>query len=315
MTMIVGIDIGGTKISAAAVGANGEPMVTMSLGTDASGAEGVYRSTKRVLHNLAAELDGVRFSALGVGIPGLVDHRAGTVTHAVNLGVGAVPLAIGSRLKKDFGVQVSVENDVNAAALGAFMEFTARDGINDLVYLSIGTGIAAGIVLNGRLHRGSRGVAGEIGHLRVAPDGPRCVCGLSGCLEAVASGGAFERAWPSQDGTTSARSLLCAASTGNPAAQSHVERISDHLAHAVLLLAVAYDPERIVIGGGVAQAGTRLLDAIAAGLERLVAQSAFVRALELRGRLHLPPPGPMGAIGAAAAAAARTSEATVQHES
>ena len=302
MTTIAGIDIGGTKISAAAVDASGEPIVTASLLTDATGPAGVYRSAKRVLHNLAAELDGMPFSALGVGIPGLVDHRDGTVTHAVNLGIGAVPLAIGALLEKDFGVQVYVENDVNAAALGAFMQIKACEEINDLVYLSIGTGIAAGIVLEGRLYRGVRGSAGEIGHIPFAPDGPRCECGLSGCLEAVASGGAFERAWPSSGGSTPALSLLRAASSGNAAARTLVDRFSDHLARAVQLLAVVYDPERIVIGGGVAQAGIRLLDAIAAGIERLATQSAFVRALDLRDRVHLSPPGPVGAIGAAAAA-------------
>ena len=302
MTIIAGIDIGGTRIRAAAVGRNGEPMVTTSLSTDARSSAGVYRSATRVLQALAAELDGTRFEALGVGIPGVVDHRAGTVTHAVNLGIGAVPLAIGRLLAEEFGVQVSVENDVNAAALGAFMHLADRDEVSDLAYLSIGTGIAAGIVLDGRLHRGARGVAGEIGHLPVAPDGPICGCGLRGCLEAVASGGAMERAWPPRDGATPALSLLDAASNGDTAAQSLVDRLSDHLAHAVHLLAVVYDPERIVIGGGVAQAGDQLLDVIFAGIERLVAQSEFVRALDLRDRVRLSPPGPIGAIGAAAAA-------------
>jgi predicted NBD/HSP70 family sugar kinase len=302
MTIIAGIDIGGTRIRAAAVGQNGDPMVATSLPTDARSAAGVYRSATRVLQALAVELDGTRFEALGVGIPGIVDHRAGTVTHAVNLGIGAVPLAIGCLLEEEFGVHVSVENDVNAAALGAFMHYTAREDVSDLAYLSIGTGIAAGIVLDGRLHRGANGAAGEIGHLPVASDGPRCECGLRGCLEAVASGGAFERAWPPRDGAMSALSLLNAASTGNPAAQSLVEGFSDHLARAVHLLAVVHDPERIVIGGGVAQVGDLLLDAIFAGIERLMAQSEFVRALDLCDRVRLSPPGPIGAIGAAAVA-------------
>lgn len=302
MTVVAGIDIGGTNVSAAAVGANGQPVVTTSLFTDASGPAGVYRSAKRVLHDLAAQMDGTPFSALGVGIPGIVDHRAGTVTHAVNLGVGADPLAIGRLLERDCGVPVSVENDVNAAALGAFVQLQAREEIDSLAYLSVGTGIAAGIVLGGQLYRGARGVAGEIGHFPFAPDGPRCECGLTGCLEAVASGGAFDRAWSSQDGSTPALSLLRAASSGDTAARRLVDRFSDHLARAVQLLALVYDTERIVIGGGVAQSGARLLEAITDGIERLAAQSAFVRALDLRDRMCLSPLGPIGAIGAAAVA-------------
>src|ERR671910_811353 len=119
-----------------------------------------------------------------VDVPGLVDARSGTVKHAVNLGVDGEWLPVGQLLADLVGVPVLVENDVNAATLGA----VALSGADDVVYLSIGTGLAAGLVLEGRLRRGEHGAAGEIGHVPVDPQGVVCQCGQRGCLETIASG-------------------------------------------------------------------------------------------------------------------------------
>lgn len=302
MTVVAGVDVGGTNTSAVLVGRDGQPVASVCVPTDPSGPAGVYESTKEALNRLADAGATGAFDALGVGIAGLVDNRRGTVTHAVNLAINHRPLAIGPMLADHFQTAVNVENDVNASALGAYKQMSAVEDLRDLAYLSIGTGIAAGLVLNGRLHRGRRGVAGEIGHLPVVPDGPQCVCGLRGCLEAVASGRAIERAWPVAEGRNSATELFSAARR-NEAAAAVARGVADHLAGAVHLLAVAYDVDRVVLGGGVAQARTPLREAIDESLRRLSDRSAFVRALDLPGRLRVSPEEPIGAIGAAAAAA------------
>lgn len=296
----VGIDIGGTKVGAVVLNADGEVMATSRVLTATETPSAVYTSVREALSLVGITGPGSGIGGIGVGTAGLVDRHLGTVSHAVNLGIGEDPLPIAALITRDFAVDVHVENDVNAAALGAFLAFSDNGDSDDLAYLSIGTGIAAGVVLNGRLHRGRRGVAGEIGHLPVARLGPRCECGLQGCLEVVASGSAIERVWPVDSDRNAAAELFAAASEGEIRAVELVDDVADHLAHAVYLLAVTYDVDRIVIGGGVAQTGEPLFRSIDEGLARLGRQSAFVRSLQLQDRVCLSPDGPIGAIGAAA---------------
>jgi predicted NBD/HSP70 family sugar kinase len=233
-----------------------------------------------------------------VGVPGLVDRAAGTVRHAVNLGLGADPVGLADHLAEAAATPVVVDNDVNLAALGAAVALGCH---GDLAYLSVGTGLAAGFVLDGRIRRGAHGAAGEIGHLPVDPDGPVCECGQRGCLEVLASGAAIAARWPSDDGEiTAAASLLAAAEAGDPAAVALRDEVAGHLAGAVALLAQTVDPELIVLGGGVAEAGAGLLDAVRAALRRRAARSPVLAAIDLAGRLALVPPGvPAGALGAA----------------
>ena len=182
----------------------------------------------------------------------MVDSDAGAVRHAVNLGIDGNGVALGAALAESLGVPVGVENDVNAAAVGA----AALLGADDLVYLSIGTGIAAGAVLDGRLRRGANGAAGEIGHLAVDPDGPRCACGQRGCLETVASGAAIGRRWPGSGGAPF-RSLLAAAADGDAEAAALRDEVARRLADAVSVLGLLLDPAVVAIGGGAAEAGER----------------------------------------------------------
>jgi predicted NBD/HSP70 family sugar kinase len=193
-----------------------------------------------------------------------------------------------------------VDNDVNVAAIGA----AAALGCRDLAYLSVGTGIAAGLLLGGRLRRGARGAAGEIGHLPVDPEGPVCECGQRGCLEAVASGPALARRWPPGHGAGSvSAALLDAAAAGDGDAIEVRDRVAGHLADAVALLAQTVDPDLVVLGGGVADAGDALLDAVIHALSVRADRSPVVAALELTGRVALVPDGvPVGALGAALAA-------------
>jgi len=295
----IGVDVGGTKTHAAAFDDDFRPVADLREPTGTGGTEVVGRSLLDTLARLESRLDGARISTIGLGIPGLVDVGRGTVRQAVNLGIGSDPLDLVDLLTAVYSVPCRVDNDVNAAALGAFRVLGDDVDISDLAYLSIGTGIAAGVVLDGRLHRGHRGVAGEIGHFPMTVDGMRCECGLRGCLETVASGPAIGRRWP-VDGGAPAEALLTAATGGDASAVEALEPIADHLAMAVYLLAITYDVDLIVVGGGVAEVGPMLLDAIRDGIDRLQAQSGFVRSLDLGARVVLKPAAPIGAIGAAA---------------
>ena len=300
--VLVGLDIGGTKSQAAAFDRDLNQITELRVPTIAGSSEAVARLMLDTIANLESHFDNRTIVGIGVGIPGLVDGPAGSVRQAVNLGIGDDPLDVVAHLTSVYDVPCRVDNDVNVAALGAYRILHTDDEPGDLAYLSIGTGIAAGVVLNGRLYQGRRGVAGEIGHFPVVPDGPRCECGLQGCLEAVASGMAIGRQWPDPEGLSPAASLIAQANLGDERAAAVLEPIADHLAKAVYLLAITYDPDRIVVGGGVADIGGPLLDVIAEGLRRLETSSGFVRSLELPSRLLLKPAGPVGAIGAAALA-------------
>ncbi len=159
-------------------------------------------------------IDAPGFSSIGIGIPGLVDTASGEVAHAVNLGVDRLPL--GGVLAERLGVRVRVENDVKAASLGAY-DLLGLTGT--MAYLNLGTGMAAGIVVDGRLWRGTSGIAGEIGHIPIDPAGAECACGQRGCLETVASGSGIARQWPTAD-PLPARSLFEAAAAGDGEARA-----------------------------------------------------------------------------------------------
>jgi predicted NBD/HSP70 family sugar kinase len=295
-----GLDIGGSKVQAVVTDAAGRVLAEARVPTVA-GPDGVVATAERALAALADRL-GVPVDGLGpvgVGVPGLVDPARGVLVHAVNLGVGGDGLDLADRLHRSTGLPVRVENDVNAAAFGAATCLGLLDV--DLAYLSIGTGLAAGLVLGGRLRRGARAAAGEIGHVPVDPAGALCACGQRGCLETVASGAAIAAAWPVEtDAAPAAHSLFRAAEAGDPAAVAVRDRVADHLAAAVRLLVLTVDVDLVVLGGGVADVGDPLCHAVAAALDRQADDTAFLRALDLARRVALVDgTRPVAAIGAA----------------
>ncbi len=180
--VVVGVDVGGTTTRAVAFDGDLHPTAWQQAATP-GGAPAV---AARVSELVLAVADGAPRALVAVGVPGRVDRRAGTVAGALNLGV-ADPAPIAGMIADAVGGPVHLENDVNAAALGAFAHFGLDTGAS-LAYVNIGTGIAAGFVLGGRLWRGSTGAAGEIGHIPMRPDGSRCRCGQWGCAEAIGSG-------------------------------------------------------------------------------------------------------------------------------
>jgi len=290
----IGLDIGATKTLGVLVDADGRVLDQVREATE-PGPDGVVRTAERVVAHLGAATDGAPATSVGLGIPGLVDVERGTVKHAVNLGVAGDWMPLRSELEARLGVRVVIENDVNVATLGA----VALSGIRDLVYLSIGTGLAAGLVLDGVLRRGATGAAGEIGHVPIDPHGAVCQCGQRGCLETVASGSALAEAWPGA-GEPPAQALFAAAAAGDPRAVEVRDRFAAGVADAVRTLCLSVDPATIVLGGGVSHLGAPLVDAVAAALQVQAASSPFLASLDLAGRIRVVPDDqPVAAIGAA----------------
>jgi glucokinase len=320
--LIVGVDIGGTKTAILVTEASEEAGGTIRARTVAPTAVGApERAADAIASLVAAALAEAAatpadVAALGVGVPGRVDRERGHVTLAVNLDWHDLPL--GPRLQDRLGIPTVVENDVRAAALGLHRRglFGRRES---LALLAIGTGISAGIVLDGTLHRGATGLAGEIGHAVLDPNGPRCACGNTGCFEAVAAGPAIvartRAGWAARrngteahDAATTAEAALArdgaaavyaAAAAGDEVAAEVVDSTGRAIAWGIHLLALAYDVERIVIGGGVSHAGEPFMAPIRRQLDRYRAASALAAEILPPDRVQLLPAGAdAGAWGA-----------------
>ncbi len=302
--LAVGVDIGGTKTLAVLLGPDGAVLARTRIATE-PGPRGVVDGAARAVRAVVGQagLEPGRVGAVGVGIPGLVDPAAGTVRHAVNVGVDDGPLPLVAELSRALGgVRVAVENDLNVAALGAAHLAGRETGeAVDLAFLALGTGLAAGLVLDGRLRRGARGAAGEIGHVPVDPAGPVCPCGQRGCLELYASGSAVRALWPTAPAEVPAPvALFEAAAAGDPAAVAARARYASAVAAAVRMLVLAVDVREVVLGGGVAALGEPLLAAVRDALTAASSGSAFLTSLRLSDRVRLAPDSvPVGAVGAA----------------
>lgn len=291
----VGLDIGATKVLGAVVAADGT-VVAQARRDTRPGADGVLASATAVLDGLALDLDGALPPHLGIGICGIVDRDRGAVSHAVNLGIGGDWFPLAARLADRTGATVLIDNDANAATWGAHV----LCGADDMAYLSVGTGLAAGFVLSGSLRRGAHGAAAELGHLPGNPRGPRCSCGQRGCLELYASGSALAAAWPGDGPAPPAAALFAAAAAGNAEAAVIRDRFAASLADAIRIAALAVSPAAIIIGGGVANVGEPLLAAVTAALRAQAAGSPFLTALDLASRVSLlPGRASAGAVGAA----------------
>ncbi|MFY9714629.1 MAG: ROK family protein [Microbacterium sp.] len=305
----VGLDVGGTKIDAVAVSPEGDILGRLrrptGWGEDAVLA-GLVDAVRALADEVGYPMAEVR--SVGVGIPGLVDARSGRVLHAVNLGVESLDLA--RRAQAAMGIPFRVENDVKAAALGAA---ALRGVTGSMAYLNLGTGVAAGIVVEGRIWRGATGTAGEVGHISVDPRGRLCGCGQRGCIETFCGGGALARAW-GRPGALPVRDIFDAAESGDADAMALKADLIHGAAAAVRVLVLSVDVEKVIIGGGITSLGARLEDGIRATLRDEAEKSPFMSSLHLDARIELLAAGsPAAAFGAAVVGASAPEKEIMAH--
>lgn len=309
--LMIGIDVGGTKIAGVVIeddlAGKGVTVLAQTQRPAQRGANALIDCIVAVIDTLNTQLaqhgETRRASMIGIGTPGTVDGRTGDVRAIANLSIDYVPLA--RAISARCGLTTVVENDVNAAALGASSMLFGDDAAETIAFLNLGTGLAAGILRDGVLDHGSSNTVGEIGHIPVEPHRWKCACGQRGCLETAASGGAAKRLWPYADPPMPA--ILTAAHNPHDArheqAQDVQHIIINAIADAIDILAVTVDPAAIIIGGGMAKTGEPLLHAITKELRQRAQSSRFIDSLHLPSRLKLVPADlPVGAIGAALSA-------------
>ncbi len=293
----IGLDIGGTKIEGIALDPAGE-IVARALVPTVPGPLGVLQASGDIVASLVGDsgISRTEFAGVGIGIPGQVDRATGTVRNAYNMGLSS--LALGPELSRIVNMPVSVDNDVTAAAIGA-AAIMRLDGT--VAYLNLGTGLAAGVTVDGVPVRGADGYAGEIGHLAVDPRMRACPCGQLGCLETVASGSALKAYWPA-GGEHPGHTLNAAVAAGDADAQQALAYLIEGAAQTIRVLGLTVNPGAFVVGGGLRLLGAPLFDGIRAQLSEWAAASEFIAALRFPERLQvLPEDSPAAAIGAAIA--------------
>jgi len=263
--LVVGVDVGGTKIIAGAVRGT-EVLDSVERSTDVSSAEGVLNGIEAAVREVS-ERDEAPV-AVGIGLPSQIDFASGRVLSSVNIPVAGVPLR--DELSERLGLPVHLDNDANCAAL-AEAELAEDGPVRYLVMLTLGTGVGGGIVIDGHVFRGASGLGAELGHLVVQSDGPACPgnCPSRGCLEALCSGQALARdagalAAAQTDsrlaqlarergGPPAGTDVVVAAEEGDPGALDLFERFGTWLGVGMAGLLNAFEPELIVVGGGLSR--------------------------------------------------------------
>jgi predicted NBD/HSP70 family sugar kinase len=291
----VGVDVGGTSTRVVVFGRAGEQLDSVTSATAIGGAALLDQLESAI--SASVERAGGLLTRVGVGIPGGVDGD-GSVSMALNIGIEQ-PMGLGPMLASRLGVPVHIENDVNAAALGAHVTLGA-EADTSLAYLSIGTGFAAGFVIGGDIARGSLGAAGEIGHIPLPGGDAPCVCGQVGCIETVASGRALISRMRAVGLEGQADELWTAADAGHEAAIAIRGDAITALAWCCQVVLLMLDVERIVVGGGVGiELGRRLIDPITEALSERERRSSFLASFGLSRRVTTSPTGiEVGALGA-----------------
>ncbi|WP_304131275.1 ROK family protein [Ignavibacterium album] len=272
----VGVDLGGTNIKIGIVSHSGKIVSKTSIKTDAHlGPKVIIKNIKKGISELLRN-NKYKITGIGIGAPGVVSIKKGIVRNPPNL-PGWEEVALGSIIKKEFGIKVNVENDANAAAVGELI-FGAGKKYNSFVMVTLGTGVGGGIVFNQKIFRGEIGGAGEIGHVCIDPNGPRCNCGSTGCIEAYAGNHyikeAVKKDLPNHSSSkiweligndlekVSPRIIQLAAELGDVYAREIIHDLGIKLGIAFTSISNILDIGTFIIGGGVAGFGKPLLTTI-----------------------------------------------------
>lgn len=279
MTKRIGIDVGGTNVKIALVDGEGKIIYSNSVPTYAQmGYEYTVNNIKQAIRDLMKETntDAKEIEGIGFDFPGQVDYETGVVKLAPNI-PGWINVPIAQMIEEEFNIPTRIDNDVRCAALGE-LKFGAGKGCENFVCITVGTGIGSGLVINGQLVRGAANAAGEIGHIKLQMNGgPICGCGDTGCLEAFASGPSIVamaqeylkggkstkfREMAGADGEITPYIVAKAAEAGDPVAKRIFEIVGTYIGMGLVSVINLLNPEKVIIGGGVAAAGDLLLDPI-----------------------------------------------------
>lgn len=280
MAKRIGIDVGGTNVKIALVDDNGKIIYSNSVPTYAKmGYEYTVNNIKQAIRDLMKETNTTPTDIEGIGFdfPGQVDCKTGVVKLAPNI-PGWVNVPIAQMIEDEFHIPTRIDNDVRCAALGE-LKFGAGRGCENFICITVGTGIGSGIVINGKVVRGATNAAGELGHIKLQMNGgPICGCGDTGCLEAFASGPAivamaqdyikggkstkFREMAAAEGGEITPYMVAKAAEEGDPVAKRIFEIIGEYIGIGLTSVINLLNPERVIIGGGVAESGELLLGPI-----------------------------------------------------
>lgn len=268
---VIGVDLGGTNLRSAIITPVGDILDRLKEPTKAS--EGHARVIARLIGNIAsqrarAQERGLEVQAIGVGAPGVIRAPNGVVVRSPNF-PDWDNLPLRQELESAVGLPVLIENDANAAALGEQWLGVGR-GIKSMIFLTLGTGVGGGIVLDGRIWQGADGMAGEVGHMTIRPEGRSCGCGNRGCLEMYASSRGIVMSYqealaavqhPSEAGVLTSAAIYQAARDGQPAALAVMQEMGRSLGIGIASLINIFNPEMVVIGGGVKDAWPLFIEA------------------------------------------------------
>ena len=272
----IGVDLGGTNIAAGVVDENGKILTQDSVPTlnQRHYSEIVMDMADLCIKiTKAAGLSIKDLKAIGIGSPGSIDNKNGVVAYSNNINMDHTPLA--EELRKHIDLPVNIENDANAAAYG---EYVINGGdVEDFLFITLGTGVGGGVIINKKIYRGFNGVGGELGHVTLVHDGVPCTCGNNGCWEAYASVTALIRQTKEamdkhpeslmhkladKEGKVSGRTAFMAAKEGDAAAQAVVDKYVTYVADGINGMINIFQPEKLVIGGGISKEGDYLLNPI-----------------------------------------------------
>ena len=274
--MYIGVDLGGTNIAAGVVDDNGRILVQGSVPTlNERDFTEIIKDMAELCKNVTkkAGLGLKDIKAIGIGSPGSVDNENGVVVYANNIKMDNAPVA--AELKKYIDIPVNIENDANAAAYGEYI--INGGGVRDFVFITLGTGVGGGVIIDKKIYRGFNGAAGELGHTTLVHNGEQCTCGNKGCWEAYASVTALIRQTKeamdknpnslmhkvaAEEGKVSGKTAFVAAKNGDKPAQEVVDEYIGYVADGIMGVINIFQPEKLVIGGGISREGDRLLKPI-----------------------------------------------------
>lgn len=292
MKVLIGVDVGGSTIAAGLVTEEGEVLATEASPTHAGGPGTALPTLARLVDDLlqGGERRGLSPTAVGVGLPGIVDPAQGGLVSSFNYVPELADVPLTERLGADTGLPVFVDNDVNALALSAWM-FGPGRGTRSLALLAVGTGVGGGVILDGTLVRGAHGCAGEIGHITIDRAGGSCVCGVHGCLcafvggrsiemearrrVAAAPGGRLLALARGEPGAITCRLVFEAAAHDDPLARAIVDEAMEALGAGLGAILNVLDPEMVIVTGGVAHSLLGLEGEIRRHTSRFALRQAF----------------------------------------